>query len=408
MLKKLRIKFIIITMLTVIVTLAAIMTTVNTVNYFSVVKSADKVVDFLCQNNGKFPEEFMTEEPSEQKQENNVPFPPDAKENRFDLPKDMSQEAPFDTRFFSVYFKDDQITKVNTDKIAAVSEEEAADIAISVLSKNRSSGTYDIYRYRVQTLADGEKMVLFVDISKQLTPMKSFLTISLIVMAVCIAIFFVVIVLISKPVLKPIAESYKRQKRFITDAGHELKTPLTIISANNEIQELETGETECTQAIGKQVARMTNMVKNLTELAKMDEEEVLRMKNFNLSSAFDDVSSTFKNVFEKSGKKLSIHIQDKINYFGIESMIRRLFTLLLENSSKYSSSFADAELTKKGRNIRLIVQNDATGITEGDQSKCFERFYRSDEARASQTEGSGIGLSTAQETVLIRILFGDR
>lgn len=394
MLKKLRVKFIVITMTSIVLTLAAIMLTVNAVNYSSVVKNADEVVDFLMSNDGNFPYEKNTPVFQEQERDNNIP-----PEKKYFLPGNMSKETPFDTRFFIVTVKNGNVERVELDRIAAVSEDSAKEMATDILAKNKTKGTYDVYRYRVKTNENGEKTILFMDISRQLLPMKSFLVTSLIVMSVCFVLFFVVILLISKPVLRPIAESYLRQKRFITDAGHELKTPLTIISANNEIQELETGETECTQAIGKQVARMTTMVKNLTELAKMDEEEVMRMERFDISAAFEDVSATFKNVFEKSGKTLSVKCQNKLSYFGTEAMIRRLFTLLFENASKYSLTFAEAELIKKDKKIVMRIQNDAEGIKEGDLEKCFERFYRSDEARAGQTEGSGIGLSTAQEIV---------
>ena len=398
MLKKLRVKFIIITMVSIIAVLSAIMVTVNTVSYLSVIKSADKVVDLLCQNDGAFPYRMQQDSFGVPDQRREESFSPEPKDKNYVLPKDMSEETPFDTRFFTVYFSDDAVAYTSMDRIAAVTEEEAEKMAIEVVSKNKTKGTYDIYRYRVVTKDNGEKMVLFMDISRQLAPMNSFLTISIIVMAVCFVIFLVVIILISKPVLRPIAESYRRQKRFITDAGHELKTPLTIISANNELQEMETGETECTQAISKQVLRMTSMVKNLTELAKMDEEEMLGMKHFDLSAAFEDVVSSFKNVFEKNNKSLSVRLQNGISYYGVESMLRRLVTLLMENALKYSVSHAEVEVSKKGKKILFLVKNDAKGVSEGDQSKCFERFYRSDEARAGQ-EGSGIGLSTAQEIV---------
>ncbi len=409
MLKKLRVKFIVITMIAVVLILAAIMATVNVVNYVSVIDSTDEIAEILLQNNGRFPLDNRTPNKDPVLDGNFDQIPPELPSNtesfdgpqkgdRFILPNNMSIETPFDTRYFTVTFKNGS-TDYNLNQIAAINEDQAKEMAEKVLSKGREKGVYNVYRYHVKTLENGDKMVLFIDITRQMEPMRSFLEISLIVMAVCIVLFLVGIILISKPILRPIAESYTRQKRFITDAGHELKTPLTIISANNEIQEMEMGETECTQAISKQVSRMAAMVKNLTELAKMDEEETLHKKNFNLSGAFSDVASNFEKVFEKNNKNLTVVCQDGISYFGTELLIRRLFTLLLENASKYSLTYAKAELYKKGKNIHFTVINDAKDISQGDLDKCFERFYRSDEARASQTEGSGIGLSTAQEIV---------
>ncbi len=401
MLKKLRIKFIATTMLAVILILAAILVTVNTVSYLSVIRSADEVVDLLAQNDGKFMVVSQQKKDDFSRPEEwpeGRPEGPPQKGDDILLPKDMSRETPFETRFFTVVISE-QGTTYYMEQIAAVNQTTAEQMTEKVLSKSREKGTYDNYRYRVKTMDNGDTMVLFMDISKQMEPISSFLVTSLIVMAVCIVLLFIGVVLLSKPLLKPIVESHTRQKRFITDAGHELKTPLTIISANNEIQELETGETECTRAIARQVQRMTNMVKNLTELARMDEAEGLEKKNFDLSEAFADVAGTFENVFEKSGKKFDYKVQRGINYLGAEIYLRRLVTLLLENASKYAKSYARAELFKKGKQICLTVINDGEGIEKGDLNKYFERFYRSDEARASQTEGSGIGLSTAQEIV---------
>ena len=396
MLKKLRIKFITIAMIAIFLSLTAIIVTINAVNYAAVVNSADEVVNFLIQNDGKFPVGPQDNVGPNARDDG----PPERRPENYVLPDKMSKETPFNTRFFSVtYDKNGTVIEADLNSIASVSEDEAKEMSAKILSKNRVSGTYSIYRYHVKTFSSGEKMVLFVDISNQLEPIKGFIEISLIVMAVCMVLSFVGLFLISKPLLKPIAESYARQKRFITDAGHELKTPLTIISANNEIQEMETGETESTKVIAKQVSRMTNMVKNLTELAKMDEDEKLFSSTFFISDAFEEVCASFENVFKRKNITFTFSTPGGVTYHGNEALIRRLFSLLIENASKYSLTQAKAELTKKNKKICLTVENDAAGIQEGSQEKCFERFYRSEEARAGDTEGSGIGLSTAKEIV---------
>ncbi len=388
MIKKLRVKFIAIVMLSVFLIMTAILVTINVINYSYVLEEADARVDLLVKNEGKFP---VAEEKK--------PF---IDGEIFDIPDSMSRETPFNTRFFTVIVRsDNQVLMTDLSKIAAINEEKATKLAQKAIEKGKERGTLEVYRYRVATDKDGNTLVVFVDFSEQKTPMETFFYVSLAVMAGGLVLVFVFVLLISKRVLKPITDSYIRQRRFVTDAGHELKTPLTIISANNEIIEMETGRTESTEAIEKQVFRMADMVKNLTELAKLDEIETTSFQKFSLTDAFLDVSQAFDTMFAAKNKKFLVSADEDINYLGSESMIRRLFSLLLENAYKYSLTYAEATLKKNGKRTTLTVQNDAEGMREGNLEKCFERFYRSDEARGGSIEGSGIGLSTAREIIRI-------
>lgn len=397
MLKKLRIKVVLITMLSVILALTAIMVAVNVSNYATVSRDADKITATIARNGGKLIEDNV--------QPNGGDVPPEkpSGENfRPEFPNDrrvFNEETPFDTRYFTVLVTETE-TKTNVDNIAAVTKTDAEEIAKKIVSSGKEKGYYNNYRYLVAE-KDGGKLVVFVDMTRQLSPAKSFLTISLIVSAGSILVIFVGMFFGSKRLIKPIAESYEKQKRFVTDAGHELKTPLTVISANNDLIEMETGEQESTGVIRKQVAKLTNMVNNLTALAKMDEAAAKNFTKFDLSTAVEESSEAFEGIYKRDGKVLENNVQKDINLTGDPALINRLLGLLFENASKYSLTKTSVKLFKSGSNTVLTVTNDAQNVEQENLNKCFERFYRSDEARGSKVDGSGIGLSVAKEIVLL-------
>ena len=280
----------------------------------------------------------------------------------------------------------------NTAKISAISDDIAISLAEEVKEKGNLRGYIGNFRY---LSAENGCLIVFVDCTRQLSTANAFLKTSILVGALGVACIFILIVLLSKRAVAPIAESYERQKRFITDAGHELKTPLTIISANNELTELLSGETDNTRAISKQVDKMTHMVKDMTLLAKIGEQKPA-FTEFSLTDALNDLIEGFAPALTAQNKKFECE-SDEICVKGDEGLIRRMISVVLDNACKYSLTFTSVILKKEGKNAILTVSNDAEGVENGNLSRCFERFYRSDYARGSMVEGSGIGLSIASE-----------
>ena len=310
----------------------------------------------------------------------------------------MNGETPFDTRYFTVYYTDGEQAGVDCGNIASVDETEAGKIAAIVLAKGKERGYYDNYRYKIIG-KEGSEIIVFVDQTRQLTPARNFLKISLIVAAVSVAIVFVAVFFLSKKILRPVEESYARQKRFVTDAGHELKTPLTVISANNDIIQMVTGEEESTGIIRKQVAKLTSMVNNLTALAKLDENVSYSFQKIDLDMAVADATESLLSLYNKDGKMMTVDVADGVTINGEPGLINKLLGILLENAYKYCLTKTTVKLAKNGSNAVLTVTNDAEGVRKGKMNEVFERFYRSTEARASKVEGSGIGLSVAKEIV---------
>ena len=271
--------------------------------------------------------------------------------------------------------------------------------------------------YGTDAPADGAKTYIFLDISREFSSFLSYLIISVIVSAAGMLLVFLLILLLSKLVMKPVAESYEKQKRFITDASHEIKTPLAIIGANAEVLEMDIGEdNEWINSIRRQIGRLTGLTEKLVFLSKMDEEgSVLSFALFDAGRAVSEAADSFDPVCEARGLALEKNIPQGIIYYGDEERVTQLVSLLLDNAMKYTPSGKNVSIAlspvkekkipaKNAANdqrkyysqLKLIVKNDADDIETGDHDILFERFYRADKSRNSKTGGHGIGLSVVR------------
>ncbi|MBQ1609245.1 MAG: HAMP domain-containing histidine kinase [Lachnospiraceae bacterium] len=228
---------------------------------------------------------------------------------------------------------------------------------------------------------------------------------SLIVSAIGALSYLVLVLIFSKIVLRPVAESYEKQKRFITDASHEIKTPLAIIDANTEVIEMEAGESEWTKSIRNQIKRLTSLTEKLVFLSRMDEESTkLEMREFNLSELVDETLDSYEAVAISKGKELERIIAPEVRYYGDETNLRQMLSLLLDNAMKYSDEHGTIRvkmerITKGKQRCKLTVYNTVESIEVGNHDAYFERFYRADESRSTKTGGHGIGLSVVKAIV---------
>ncbi|MCI9081994.1 MAG: HAMP domain-containing histidine kinase [Lachnospiraceae bacterium] len=391
MIKKLQARFILISMLSMILVLTIIMGSVNFLNYQRMVKNADLTLLFLSENSGQFP-----------------PFSPTEKEDRqhWSLPKhrnpkpwNMSPEMPYETRYFSVHLaKNGQILSTDTRKIAAIDEETASEYAAQIYDSKKPSGFLSCYRYLIKTSADGSH-IIFLDCSRNLDTFRSFLLTSILVSLTGLCSVLGLVFFFSKIVMRPISESYEKQRRFITDAGHELKTPVTIINANREILELENGENEWTKGIQKQTSKLADLTNQLIFLSRMEESEhQLQKIDFCISDLVEETIQSFQAPAATQNKAFSTHVTPFLSYCGNEASIRQLISLLLDNAVKYSPPQSQIEVTleKRGKNICFTVYNPTESISHENLSHLFDRFYRTDTSRNSETGGYGIGLSIAR------------
>ena len=411
MIRNLRKKFILVAMLSTLVVLAAIMGVVNISNYKEVLDRADEMTTLLEKNDGKFPEEPKADgEEVPQKpagnagddmtgENNDQQEPPEKPEND---KEHFSVETPFETRYFTVTMDENgEVTDCDLDHIAAVDEDTAEEYAQNVSGKSGTTGFMGIYRYRVTKTEDGTKYV-FLDCRREISNFQAVLITTVSVSGLGLAAVFVLVVIFSRMVFRPVEESIQKQKRFITDASHELKTPLTIIDANTEVMEMESGESQWTKSTRKQIQRLTGLVQQLVTLSRLDEEKGLQdIAEFDLSEAVSESVQPYGALAQTKEKHLTFNIEGGLMYTGDEKTIRQLSGILMDNAVKYSSGKGNIALTlkKKGKKILLEVYNDADGLPQGKLDVLFERFYRLDSSRNSGTGGSGIGLSVAQAIV---------
>jgi signal transduction histidine kinase len=197
----------------------------------------------------------------------------------------------------------------------------------------------------------------------------------------------------------PIKKAFDKQRRFISDASHELKTPLTIISANIDVLKNEIGENQRLTHIKFQSERMNELVLDLLSLAKISEGNTSIIRNkFNISGSVLNTALEFESRAFEEEKKYSYDIEENIEYIGDERQVKQLVSILIDNAIQYSDANGQIKvsLRTQGGYINISVFNTGTGVPENEKKKIFERFYRTDESRSRETGGYGIGLSIAE------------
>ena len=309
-----------------------------------------------------------------------------------------SSEEMYMTRFFAVYYdQNGKAAGVFRDYIATVSVEQALSYSSDALSSGRERGYYGDYRYRVLG-ASGGSIVVFLNAVPEQQSMKTLLRVSVIVSLLALLAAFALITAFSKKATAPYMKNMQLQKQFITDAGHELKTPLTSISTSADVLKLETGENEWVDNIQKQAARMSKLVANLVTLSKLDEgAQSPDMCDFSLSDAAWEVSEPFELRAVAQGKKYSRSIEDNITVHGDMAAVQQMISILLDNAFKYSDEGGEIRLSvrKQHKGSVIEVYNTCAEGSLGDISRFFDRFYRADKARSADG-GTGIGLSIAR------------
>lgn len=375
MIDKLRKRFIRITMLSVTGVLVLLMTAINLFNFVSADRSAGQRLELLASGGGAFPAEANEQMPKTADQLMGDQPPAEKSQKKKTGEKKLSPEAPYETRFFCVTLNAaGEATWVKTDCIAAVQPDEAVAMAQGLQAAGKTHGYSGSYKYLAQTLDDGSARYIFLDCTRSLNSFRSFLGISALVSLGGLGAVLLV-VLLSRRAIRPMAESYEKQKQFITDAGHEIKTPLTIIDSCTEVIEMEQGESKWTQGIRGQVRRLTALTASLVSLTRMDEAEGrLDMQE--------------------------LALQSDLYLRGNEAALRQLCSILADNAVKYAqkNTTISFRLRQKGRRVYLSCENQAEGLTRGSYDRLFDRFYRADASR-SQVQGYGIGLSLARAIV---------
>ena len=268
-----------------------------------------------------------------------------------------------------------------------------------IQKKEKHDGRLNTLQYYAQDYPKGT-IIAFIDCAKDLSFLRQLLILSIIIFILMESVVLVLTMMLTKRAMRPMQISFEKQKQFISDAGHELKTPLTIISANADILQDEIGENKWLNYIRMQTERMRVLVDEMMALTKMEYNNNLdTAERFNLSSAVETMALPFESQAFEQKKQFRIMVQPDLYFHGNSEQIRRMIGILIDNAFKYSAEHGEIKVSLKeetGGRAVLEVYNTGKGIREEEKEKIFERFYRSDSSRARATGGYGLGLSIAK------------
>ena len=390
MIKKLQKKFISITAIALFIMIFLVMAAINCVFFLQTDRQLDIRLDMLFREQNSVRLQGNTPPPGEKEPEQLFP--------RFEDKLRIRSDG-------CVVYLDTSgnITEIRQDGAGNYSEEELESIVSELTAESDSDGWYQYYKFRMVSQTDSKNqsvtVIGLINASSSLYSVFTMLLISLCIGLISFLSILLIIVLASKHAVKPIAESYAKQKQFVTDAGHELKTPLTVISANNELARMIYGDSEWFDSIDRQVNKLNHLVRSLLTLAKMDEEQKPVFTPFHFSDAVFDTAKSFESLLHSQGKLLTLDIAENITYNGDESKLRQMVSILMDNAVKYCDEKGKVAVKLTGdRQIRLQVINDYADTENFEADKVFERFFRADKARIS--DGSyGLGLSIAKSIV---------
>lgn len=384
MINRLRRQFIMIAMLSVTLVVLLTAVSINVFNYLSTDKSLSDTLQMIEENQGMIPQ-FSGGKPGK---------PPRGQ---------FTPETPYSTRYFVLYYSaDGTLDRADMRHIAAVTEEDADRFLSVALSRGEGMGYTGDYKYYVTRTGDSRYLAIFLDCQRELHSIRTFALISLLVAVICVALVYILIWLFSKKAIEPTAKSVEKQKRFITDASHELKTPLTVIAASLKVLEMEVGQQKWIDKAQAQTEHMTRLVNDLVTLARLDEEKPpLRFVQFDVSGVVAETAESFRDFAAAKGHPLEIDVAPGLSCRGDEYAIRQLVSVLLDNAVKYADSGGSIrfrlEAAPKGAVLR--VSNPCAGLDTTELDKLFDRFYRPDRSRSKQTGGFGVGLSIARSIV---------
>lgn len=284
--------------------------------------------------------------------------------------------------------------------------ESVTSIARLIVKKQSESGfTKMSLRYVAQyDNANGKVRIVFNDLNSSGNSLAPFLLFALATLLLGIGIYFWISIMLASMALKPVEESWKKQRQFVADASHELKTPLSVIMANTEIIASHGSDTVDSQMrwienTRQESERMAELVASLLFLAKNDDGLKVSMANVDLSDCVSTTVLGHDAVFYENGKKFDYTLCRNVYVFGNEAQLKQLFTILLDNANKYSVGEGNIalSLTANGRHATVTVSNDSPELTDEQLSHLFDRFYTVDESRNSR--GNGLGLSIAKTIV---------
>ena len=385
MFRKLRLKFIGIATLSMLLVLGMVLFLVNMITYRNALIEVFNTLEFISKHSDSYLDESEL-----------------IKFKDFEI----TPETQYETRYITVTVNDDYgLINYNNEHIAAIDETEIEEFISFVTVSRRQRGifVYDglTYAFMKVKQKQGNVKITIMDCTRNLSMVHFFVKFSFYIGAISILLLILLLSVFARKAVQPMVRNIEAQKQFITNASHELKTPLAVISANTEVIEMMSGKNEWTESTIKQVNRMSELISQLVVLSKLEEREDIVLTEVNISDEVNKVLTSFRSVAETQGKKLETSVTDGIIVKADEKGIHELINILMDNAVKYCDEEGTVKLTlnQKGKSVVLTVSNDYADGEGEDYSKFFDRFYRADESHNSEKKGYGIGLSMADSLV---------
>ena len=389
MIRKLRIKFVALAMSVLLIAIVLVLSFVYFLSAARVNRQTRFLADMIIRNDGRMPEYRESDELEEQ---------------------GITEETFYETRYFSVVFDESKdVESAYMENFHSISEQEALEMAHSVLRHKRRFGLKKrgpiMFYYQIGPSDSQPKIVAFVDATSRNWIIQEMFLYMCLVGFIIFLLFFLLITHFSKLAIQPYIDNLEKQKQFITNASHELKTPLAVISANTEMIAMLNGSSKWTDSTMRQVKRLSGLVAQLVTLARMEERDDLVLEDVDFSAAVRESADSYESVVLQQGKTFQKQVEEGIHIKGDPKALPELVNILIDNAVKYcdDGGAVSVILQSMGRRIgktaRLVVSNSYADGADVDFSRFFDRFYRQDESHNHEKSGYGIGLSMAQNIV---------
>ena len=323
-------------------------------------------------------------------------------------------EQVFQYRYFTVQVNPNgQLTLQNNDGKNRVNQDLVFKKSQQIIDKNNKSGRVriddNIYAYRQSKTKTGQKIIIFLNETLIFNRYWTLLRVSVFFGMAALVVFALILILLSGKAIKPIVETYNKQKEFITNAGHELKTPLSIISANTEMEEMLGDNSEWNQSTKEQVARLQNLINRLIEVSRTKEKSDLTLSRINFSEVVAKDARSFKSIMEKRHLHYNVDVASDLYVNAELHSLSEVVNVLLDNAAKYCDANGNVNVSlqrsRLGKMAVLKVSNSFANGKRVDYRRFFDRFYRGDQSHNSKKKGFGIGLAMINDIVQ---LFGGK